>query len=308
MKLPLEHLKVVYFIVGPTAVGKTDVAVNLAQRLGTSIISADSRQCYKEMTIGTAKPATETLNQVKHYFIDEFPVTQPITAAGFENLALQYLDEIFMTSTSVVVCGGTGLYIKALIEGLDEMPANDDTIVINTEEEYKTKGLEWLQLAVKQEDPGFYETAEIQNPARLLRALAFVRSTGTSINEYRTKTVKQRPFRTIIAGLELPREALYERINHRVDLMMNQGLLNEVQGLLPYRHLKTLQTVGYTELFDYFEARCSLEDAVGKIKQHSRNYAKRQLTWFKKDKNISWFRADDTDVVEKILAVIHNTG
>ena len=297
------HQNIVYFIVGPTAVGKTDVALQLAERLGTAIISADSRQCYREMSIGTAKPSLALLHKVKHYFIDEFPVTQALSAADFENLALQYLDDIFKANNSAVVCGGTGLYIKALVEGLDEMPDIGAAIINHTEEEYKTKGLGWLQEAVQQADPGFYETAEIQNPARLLRALSFIRSTGRSINDFRSRVAKQRPFKVVLAGLELPRDLLYERINSRVDQMMAHGLLSEVQGLLPYRQLKTLQTVGYTELFDYLEGNCSLEEAVIKIKQHSRNYAKRQLTWFKKNKNITWFRADDKNLVEKILAM-----
>lgn len=299
----LETRNSVYVIVGPTAVGKTDVAIQLAERLGTAIISADSRQCYREMSIGTAKPSLAVLQMVKHYFIDEFPVTQALSAADFEDLSLQYLDDIFRTNTSAVVCGGTGLYIKALVEGLDEMPGIDDEIANQTEEEYKTKGLSWLQEAVQHADPGFYETAEIQNPARLLRALSFIRSTGRSINDFRSRVVKQRSFKVVLAGLELPRELLYERINSRVDQMMAHGLLSEVQGLLPYRQLKTLQTVGYTELFDYLEGNCSLEEAVIKIKQHTRNYAKRQLTWFKKNKNITWFRADDKNLVEKILAM-----
>ena len=293
----------VYVIVGPTAVGKTDVAIQLAERLGTAIISADSRQCYREMSIGTARPSLASLHKVKHYFIDEFPITHALSAADFENLSLQYLDDIFRTNTSAVICGGTGLYIKALVEGLDEMPGIDDEIAYQTEAEYKTKGLRWLQEVVQQADPGFYETAEIQNPARLLRALTFIRSTGRSINDFRSRLVKQRPFKVILAGLELPREMLYERINSRVDHMIAQGLLSEVQALMPYRQLKTLQTVGYTELFDYIEGSCSLEEAVIKIKQHTRNYAKRQLTWFKKDKNIVWFSADDKDLVEKILAM-----
>ena len=283
--------------------GKTDIAVALAQRLGTSIISADSRQCYREMTIGTAKPPEETLRKVKHYFIDQFPITQTTTAADFETLALGYLDELFATSDHAVVCGGTGLYIKALAEGLDAMPPVDEATAMAVDARYKENGLEWLQEAVKTEDPEFYRQGEIQNPARLLRALSFVRATGESITAYRSGGIKERPFAILKVGLELPREVLYDRINHRVDAMMAQGLLAEVKGLLPYRNNKNLQTVGYAELFDYLEGNCTLPQAIDKIKQHTRNYAKRQLTWFKKDSSTHWLSAADPDVVEKILAL-----
>ena len=293
-----------YVIAGPTAVGKTAVAVQLAQKLGTGVISADSRQCYKEMTIGTAKPDAAELQAVKHYFIDAFPVTEHITAAGFETLALGYLSEIFAHHNNAVVCGGTGLYIKALCDGLDEMPETDPAIVQQLDAEYGQRGLEWLQQAVQNEDPDFYHIGEVQNPARLLRALSFVRTTGQSITRYRTQSKKQRPFRIVKVGLELPRELLYDRINHRVDAMMAQGLLAEVEKLYPYRHLKNLQTVGYAELFDYMDGRCSLPEAVDKIKQHTRNYAKRQMTWFKKDQEMRWYRADSDDVVTQVLATL----
>jgi len=298
-----ERANTVYIIAGPTAVGKTAVAIALAQQLGTAIISADSRQCYREMTMGTAKPTQEQLQLVKHYFIDEFPVTQILSAADFESLAQKYLEEIFKTHDTAVVCGGTGLYIKALCEGLDEMPPTDEAIAALTETEYKQRGISWLQQTVQQEDPEFYNEGEIQNPARMLRALTFIRSTGVSIVRYRTNAPKKRAFRIIKAGLELPREQLYSHINERVDIMMATGLLAEVQGLHEYRNLKNLQTVGYAELFEYMEDKCTLEEAIDKIKQHTRNYAKRQLTWFKKDKEIKWFSADGAGIVEKILAL-----
>ncbi len=290
-------------IAGPTAVGKTAVAIDLARQLQTDIISADSRQCYKEMTIGTAKPTPGELQKVKHYFVDEFPVTEQISAADFEIYALKDLKERFTRHNTAVVCGGTGLYIKALCEGLDEMPAVDPAIVQQLDDEYRRQGIGWLQQAVQKEDPVFYNTGEVQNPARMLRALSFVRTTGESITSYRTQQKKIRPFRIIKAGLELPREVLYERINQRVEIMMKQGLLDEVEKLQPYRHLKNLQTVGYAELFDYIDGKCSLAAAVDKIKQHTRNYAKRQMTWFKKDIEFTWFRSDDEAVVAKILSL-----
>ncbi len=289
--MPTPQTKTLYVIAGPTASGKTAAAIALAQHLGTAIVSADSRQCYREMTIGTAKPTPAELAAVKHYFVDEFAVTTHITAADYETLALQYLDTIFATHHTAVLCGGTGLYIRALCEGLDAMPETDPAIATSTEADYKLHGLPWLQAAVAQEDPEFYAGGEVHNPARLLRALTFIRSTGTSIMHFRTQPRKQRPFRIVKVGLELPRALLYDRINTRVDTMIADGLVQEVMQLLPHRHLKNLQTVGYAELFDYIDGKCTLPEAIDKIKQHTRNYAKRQLTWFKKDTEFVWYDA-----------------
>ncbi len=297
----LNNFPTVYIIEGPTAVGKTAIAVSLARQLGTDIISADSRQCYKGMSVGVAKPSAEELEAVKHYFVDEFPIDKSLTAADYEVLALGYLEEIFKRQNTAVVCGGTGLYIQALCEGLDEMPEVNTDIVKAVTDEYTLKGIQWLQHAVQQEDPAFYTSGEIQNPARMLRALSFIRSTGRSIIEYRTRTRKVRPFRIVKVGLQLPREELYARINNRVDNMMNHGMLSEAEALLPFRHLKNLQTVGYVELFAYFDGKYTLNEAVEKIKQHTRNYAKRQITWFAKDKEIHWLSPDDKNIVERII-------
>jgi len=297
------HPHTVYVIAGPTAVGKTAIAIQLAQRLGTSIISADSRQCYREMTIGTAKPSEEELTQVYHYFINSHSITEHLTTADFERLALGYLEEIFKTNDAAVVCGGTGLYIKSLCEGIDEMPDVDETIEEEVNEQYQQQGIEWLQTAVQHEDPEFYRQGEIQNPVRMIRALSFMRSIGKSILSYRTGTKASRQFNIIKIALDLPREVLYERINRRVDIMMEQGLLEEVKQLYPQRHLKNLQTVGYSELFDYIDSKYTLEEAIDKIKQHTRNYAKRQLTWFRKDKEFHWLEAGDAQVINKILAI-----
>jgi tRNA dimethylallyltransferase len=295
--------KTVFIIAGPTAVGKTAVAIKLAQKLGTSIISADSRQCYKEMTIGTAKPSPEELASVRHFFIDDFSVKDEITAADYERLALSYLDLIFREKDVAVVCGGTGLYIKALTEGLDDMPEVDETVAAQVNDLYKQEGLESLQQALSTEDPLFFAQAETENPARLMRALIFKRCTGRSITEFRTGQKKQRPFLIIKCVLDAPREELYRRIDVRVDQMMEQGLLEEVKSLYAFRDLKNLQTVGYSELFDYLDGKYELEAAINKIKQHTRNYAKRQLTWFRKDKAYHWFDASDEQLVEKILAL-----
>lgn len=256
------------------------------------------------MTIGTAKPTPEEQQGVKHYFINEFPVATALTVADYEHLALGYLAEIFDTHDTAVVCGGTGLYIKALCEGIDPMPPVDEAINKEVNDWYASEGIGWLQKAVSEEDPAYYQQMETTNPARLIRALIFIRSTGQSIATFRTNTKKERPFKIIKVGLELPRQQLYDRINKRVDVMMAEGLEAEARGLYPLRHLKNLQTVGYSELFEYFDGKCTLAYAVDKIKQNSRNYAKRQLTWFKRDPETVWFVADDTDVVEKITGLL----
>ncbi len=295
-------VKTAYIIAGPTAVGKTAIAIALAKRLGTEIVSADSRQCYREMSVGTAKPTAEELVSVKHHFIDTHSVTTALDAADYETLSLGYLLDIFATHDAAGVCGGTGLYIKALCEGLDTMPAVSDEVVRDVNNEYETRGLQWLQHAVMEEDPDFYKEGEIKNPARLLRALIFKRSVGESIVNYRTGEKKKRDFRIVKVGLELPREVLYERINTRVDKMMEDGLLDEVRNLYSLRSLKNLQTVGYSELFDHIEGLYTLQEAVDKIKQNTRHYAKRQMTWFRKDTEMHWLQADDPQLVDKILA------
>lgn len=293
----------VYIIAGPTAVGKTAIAIQLAKHLGTAIISADSRQCYREMTIGTAKPTAAELTEIPHYFINSHSVTEHLSTADYEQLALQYLDGIFKYTNTAVVCGGTGLYIKTLCEGIDAMPDVDAAIDQQVNEQYKQQGIGWLQTAIQTEDPAFYNSGEIQNPVRMIRALSFIRSTGESIVNYRKGHKATRPFNIVKIALELPREVLYQRINHRVDIMMQDGLLQEAQQLYEHRHLKNLQTVGYSELFDYLDGKYTLDEAVDKIKQHSRNYAKRQLTWFRKDKEFHWLDAADIYVLNKILSI-----
>ena len=300
----------VILICGPTASGKTAIAIDLALKLKTEIISADSRQCYHELNVGAAKPTGEELALVKHHFINEFSVNEEITAADFEKLGLHYLDNAFSNNQYAIVCGGTGLYIKALLEGLDAMPSISKYITDAIELEYAEKGKEWLQNRVKVEDPEFFLSGEIENPARMIRALAFKLGTGDSILQYRTHVPKKRSFKIIKIGLELEREILYARINKRVDLMMEQGLLEEVKNLYPLRNLKNLQTVGYTEIFEYLDGKYSLETAVEKIKQNTRRYAKRQLTWFRKDTEIQWLPAADSKLVSKILGgnTFHSTN
>ncbi|MBS1643437.1 MAG: tRNA (adenosine(37)-N6)-dimethylallyltransferase MiaA [Bacteroidetes bacterium] len=299
------HQNTVLVLSGPTAVGKTGLALALAQRLQTSIISADSRQCYQRMAIGTAQPSAAELAAVKHYYVAAFPVTHTQDAASFEGLALSYLDEIFNTSRIAIVCGGTGLYLKALCDGIDAMPVVDEAVKAAVEANYKEFGLPWLQEALAKEDPAFRR--ELENPARLLRALIFVRSTGKSITSYQSGQKKIRPFRILKIALDMPRETLYRRINERVDLMMAAGLLEEVHQLMPYRHLPALNTVGYSELFAYLDGQMTLIEAVEKIKQHTRNYAKRQLTWLRRESDVHWVQANElaeTRILEQMKTVL----
>ena len=284
--------KTLIVVAGPTAVGKTAVAINLARRFGAEIISADSRQCYREMSIGVARPSPQELQQVPHHFIASHSITDEINAASFEAWAMQKANELFEKHDYIIMPGGTGLYIKAFCEGLDEIPEVPDEVRQRIIAAYETNGIAWLQEEIRIKDPKFYAEGEIQNPHRLMRALEVAEATGRSILSFRTGDKAQRPFNIIKFGLELPREELYTRINRRVDAMMDAGLLEEVKRLYSFRHLNALQTVGYTELFDYIEGKHSLERAVELIKQHTRNYAKRQMTWFKKDMEFAWFLPD----------------
>ena len=285
--------KTCIIISGPTAVGKTSMAIQVARHFNTSIISADSRQCYRELNIGVAKPSPEQLNSVKHYFINSHSIHDEVNAAGFEQYALQAVDTIFQQHDMAVMTGGTGLYIKAFCEGMDDIPPVLPGIRERIMEEFERSGLDWLQQQVREKDPLYYATGEIQNPQRLVRALEVIESTGRSIRSFQQGKKTPRPFRIIKTALALPREELHRNIHHRVDEMMQQGLLQEARELLPWRHLNALQTVGYTELFDHFDGKYSLEQAVELIKKNTRQYAKRQMTWFRKDSEIQWFSPTD---------------
>jgi len=269
------------------------LAIALAEKFDTSIISADSRQCYRELNIGVARPTAEELERVKHYFIASHSIHDELNAGSFEQYALQAAEEIFHRHLTAVMVGGTGLYIKTFCEGMDHMPAVDPAVRDLVTASYKEKGLGWLQAEVETKDPVFWAVAEQQNPQRLMRALEIVYSTGQSITVYRNQQKTQRTFRVTKIGLELPRTLLYDRINKRVDLMMEAGLLEEARAVYPFRRLNALQTVGYKELFDHFDGHCTLDEAVRRIKQNTRHYAKRQMTWFKKDPEIKWFDARD---------------
>lgn len=297
-----QQAHTVIIAAGPTAVGKTGVAIQLAQYFNTSIISVDSRQCFKELNIGVAKPTPAQLATVKHYFINTHSIHDEVTAATFEQYALEAVQDIFQHSPVAIMAGGTGLYIKAFCEGLDEMPPIPAHIRQQIITAYKELGISFLQKELAQKDPIYWEIAEQQNPQRLMRALEVLYATGKPITTYRNNTPVKRPFNIIKIGLELPRELLYQHINHRVDEMIKEGLIEEVNHLLLYKHLNALQTVGYKELFDYFNNDISLQKAIESIKQNTRHYAKRQMTWFKKDKDFTWFAPHD---FEDITAYIN---
>lgn len=289
--------KTIIIIVGPTAVGKTALSIQLAQHFKTNIISADSRQCYRELNIGVAKPSQEELHAVKHYFINSHSIHDNINAAMFEQLALQWSNEIFARHDVAVMVGGTGLYIRAFCEGLDDIPAVQPEVRTAILNSFNEHGFPWLQEKIKAADPLFFETGETQNPQRMMRALEVVLSTGRSILSFRSAETTPRPFNMVKIGLDIPRPQLYERINKRVDVMMQEGLLKEAKDLFPHRQLNALQTVGYTELFEHLEGKITLQQATELIKQHTRNYAKRQLTWFKRDAEVNWFAPNEQDAI-----------
>jgi tRNA dimethylallyltransferase len=291
--------KTCVIIAGPTAVGKTAAAIEVARHFKTGIISADSRQCFKEMDIGVAKPSPEELKQVHHYFISTHSIHSTINAAVFEQYALNAIDKIFQSNDVAVVTGGTGLYLKAFCEGLDEMPPLSPDVRTAIQEQYQQHGLSWLQQQIKEQDPLYYTTGEIQNPQRLMRALEVKQATGQSIRTFQQQKKVTRPFKIIKLGLELPRPELHARINTRVDNMIKQGLQQEAAMLYPFRQYNALQTVGYKEYFDYFSGEEG--DPVEKIKVNTRHYAKRQMTWFKKDMEYHWFNpATISEMIELI--------
>lgn len=279
-------------LAGPTASGKTDLAIALARHLNTSIISADSRQCLKELHIGVAKPSSEQLNAVSHYFIDTHNIQSPPNAAVFEAYALNALETIFAHSKVAIVAGGTGLYINALTDGIDPIPPIPKVIQEEVNALYDSGGLAAIQARLEQLDPLFSEKGEMQNPHRCLRALAVKRSTGLSILDFHREEKANRPFRVIRVALSVPREQLYHRINERVDHMMQAGLLEEVSALKDFASWPAMRTVGYQELFQYLDGQMTLQMAVEKIKQHTRQYAKRQLTWFRNDGRYTWMKPD----------------
>jgi len=296
-----HELKTLIVILGPTASGKTALAIELANKLETEIISADSRQVFKEMAIGTAKPTPEELKQAKHHFIDSHSITENFSVGDFEQAGLAILEKIFETHDTAVMVGGSGLYIKAICEGFDDLPTASPEIRSKLNREFEEQGITHLQGKLKDADPVYYAQVDLNNPQRLIRALEVFEQTGVPFSSYRKAVLSPRPFRVIKIGIDLPREILYQRINRRVDEMVKQGLIAEVKSLLPYRHLNALNTVGYSELFDYFDNKTDLETAIALIKQNTRRFAKRQMTWFRKDQQIRWITPGGGDGTDAIL-------
>jgi tRNA dimethylallyltransferase len=274
-------MKTLLVLGGPTASGKTGIVLQLAQALNTVILSADSRQCYREMRIGTAVPTKEELDSVKHYFIQTHSIHDTVNAGTFETYALNMLEQAFQQHDIVICVGGTGLYINALLQGIDPMPHTPTEINQAVQHEYEQHGLAWLQAQVAETDPILFERIDQQNHARLIRALAFYRAHHQTLSSFQHHEKKSRPFQTLFYCLNPNKEILHQRIHQRVDAMMQEGLWDEAKALYPLRALKALQTVGYSELFEVMDGTLSLPDAVEQIKTHTRQYAKRQTTWFK---------------------------
>lgn len=296
--IPDRHLLVVG---GATASGKTGFAIRLAQHFNTEILSCDSRQFYREMNIGTAKPTDRELTQVPHHFIGHIRIQNAYSVGHFERDALQLLDKLFQRHRYVVVCGGSGLFIKALCEGLDAFPEVPAPVLSDLQRDFETHGISLLQEELSRTDPEYYAEVDLQNPRRLLRALSVIRTSGRPYSAYRQAERKPRNFHPVYLQMDWPRELLYERINRRVDEMMEAGLLEEVRKLYPFRDLQALQTVGYQELFDHLSGLTGLEEAVSLIKRNSRRYAKRQLTWFRRD---TFWKAFHPEAFQEALAHI----
>lgn len=285
----LELTKRLVVIVGPTGSGKTDLSIRLARYFSAPILSTDSRQFYRGIPIGTAQPTQEQLQAVEHHLIASHNLEDGLNCGSYEVLALQILEELFRKHDTVVAVGGSGLYVQALCEGMDDLPEADEKIREQLSTKLKDEGLDALVEELRERDPRYWAQVDKRNPARVLRALEVCRSMGVPYSDLRTGGRKGRDFEIVKVGVDMPREELYERINRRVDMMMAEGLESEARRVYPLRHLNSLQTVGYKELFQYFDGKITREEAVELIKRNSRRYAKRQLTWFRRDEAIRWF-------------------
>lgn len=289
-------------VCGPTAVGKTSLAIELATYYKTEIISADSRQFYKELNIGTAKPSFNELSIIKHHFINNLSITDEYSSGSYEKEVLQLLNGWYKkNSKPIIIAGGSGLFIKAVCEGFDALPKIDEKIRNNLKTFFLKDGIKALQKKLEINDPHYYEIVDKNNPQRLIRALEVIKCTGKSYSSFLKKQPKPRFFDSVYIGLNIDRNLLYERINCRVDIMMESGLLAEVESLYNYKHLKALQTVGYTELFEYLDGKLNKEQAVALIKQNTRRYAKRQITWFKKIENMKWFEPQELEAIKSYI-------
>jgi len=302
MALKKKTTKTLIVVVGPTAIGKTSLAIALANYYHTEIISADSRQFFKEMNIGTAKPSTEELAAAPHHFINSHSIKTLFSTGDFEVQALQLLEALFKKNDNLIMVGGSGLYIDAVCKGLDDLPEIDLNIREELNQKLANEGIETIKNQLQALDPEYYEKVDQANPQRMIRGLEVILSTGKKLSSFLTDPKKVRPFNIVKLGLNTDRAVLYERINHRVDMMMEAGLLNEVKALENYRQYNALNTVGYSELFDYLDGKTDLSSAVNMIKQNTRRFAKRQLTWFRRDENTQWFEPGHFEEVIQFLS------
>lgn len=288
-------------VVGPTAVGKTAMGIALAKHFNTEIISADSRQFYREMSIGTAKPNADELAEVKHHFIDTHSIEEEYSAGDFERDVLLLLQTLFEKHDVVIMVGGSGLFVRAVCEGLDNLPKAPVAVRDRLNSIFEREGLAPLQRQLQEVDPHYYNDADIHNPQRVIRALEVYEATGKPFSSYRVREAIARPFEIVTIGLHTERSQLYERINLRVDMMVEEGLVDEVRSLLSYRNKPALLTVGYAEIFDFIDGKVALEEAISRVKQNSRRYAKRQITWFKKYGNTVWFEPEERERIINFL-------
>ncbi len=295
--------KLLISIVGPTAIGKTALSIKLAQQFSTEILSADSRQFFKEMRIGTAVPSQEELTAAAHHFIQHISIEDSYSVGHYEREALQKLSQLFMSYDKLILVGGSGMYVDGLLTGLDHFPDVEGGMREQLQSLHKEKGVQALQELLKEHDPIYYKEVDIHNTQRVMRALEVCLSSGKPFSFFRNQPKTPRDFKPIKIGLTADREVIYDRINKRVDIMMEEGLLEEVRGLLLRKHLNALQTVGYRELFEYLEGKVSLEKAVENIKTNTRRFAKRQLTWYRKDEGILWF--DWQSPLEEIINTVN---
>ena len=288
-------------LIGPTGVGKTELSLRLAEHFHTCIVSADSRQLYADLKIGTAAPTSEQLNRVPHYLVGTLKLTDYYSAARYEEEALAILDNLFLQHDTVILTGGSMMYIDAICKGIDDIPTVDTETRELMLQRYETEGLEKLCAELKLLDPEYYRIVDLKNPKRVIHALEICYMTGKTYTSFRTQQKKQRPFRIIKVGLTRDRAELYDRINHRVDIMIEEGLLEEARSVYPYRTLNSLNTVGYKEMFNYLDGTWELPFAIEKIKQNSRIYSRKQMTWFKRDEEIQWFHPEqETEILDYI--------
>lgn len=297
----MNDKKTLIVLIGPTGVGKTDLSIKIAEKYDSPIISADSRQLYSDLKIGTAAPTEEYLKRVKHYFVGTLKLTDYYSAAQYESEVISLLEEFFKSNDTILLTGGSMMYIDAICKGIDDIPTVDNETRQMMMEKYEKEGLERLCAELKLLDPEYYSIVDLKNPKRVIHALEICYMTGKTYTSFRTGNRKQRPFDIIKIGLCRDREELYDRINKRVDIMINDGLVDEVKSVYQYKNLNSLNTVGYKEIIQYLEGNCTLEFAIEKIKQNSRIYSRKQMTWFKRDNEIIWFHPDREDEIMEYI-------